>query len=637
NFYEAENVSDSNLWELFQDDFGDFTAPTFSQVKLRTQQVLRDCLRSRGVYISKNSKRKTISQTLFDCLQEEEQHEWTDQNLDDILKENYDLKSPKLARRLATRKGISTNIRQPTTEPLETLNKTHPVAVPSAPSNASPNIPLALLENNQQNNHSSPLIPTNRSPTNFGKEIANMAKIYTEEQKYSGTNESLDFKLRIFYDICHRADVPQEAYLKALPTMLKGLALDIYYMNELSNMSFQNAIAHLRNYFQGPEFQRKNLSEWNSITLKTVMAANPEKSTSDCLMLLIQDLGKLQHGFREALQTVEYLHDKLVTACQGVPACRTNNVVRRCYVCQKEDCRSWNHTDQERQNYKNKFRNEFKNKLKTRSFNDNHFQKRFRQYTVDCEGSREDYENDLSETELDNVFDSLVVNFTENSPVIDPNDMTPNFFCTSYGQMGKAFATSILEELSNKAFNHLLTASNSMNNDQPQEDDPFAYNTRCASRYTSTKFMGIMIDTGASNRSTAGYAQFLALQKITNVQLDESFKDLVSVQFGIGSISSIGSVTVNLPVGNVEFHIVDIDTPFLLCLADMDKLHIYFNNLKNFLVTNTEEIPIVRRFGHPFLLWDRSLQTFIQDSFAKNPCCLTTTELKRLHKKSCVI
>ncbi|KAI1005023.1 hypothetical protein K3495_g3196 [Podosphaera aphanis] len=149
-----------------------------------------------------------------------------------------------------------------------------------------------------------------------------MEKIYTEEQKYSGTNDSFDFKMRIFYDICNRADVPHEAYLKALPTMLKELALDINYINELCSMSFQNATAHLRNYFQGPEFQRKDLSEWNSITLKTVIVANSEKSISDCLLLLVQELTKLQHGLREVLQTVEYLHDKLVTACQGVPACR---------------------------------------------------------------------------------------------------------------------------------------------------------------------------------------------------------------------------------------------------------------------------------------------------------------------------
>ncbi|KAI0999118.1 hypothetical protein K3495_g9082 [Podosphaera aphanis] len=148
-----------------------------------------------------------------------------------------------------------------------------------------------------------------------------MAKIYTEKQKYNGTNDSLDYKLRIFYDICNCVDVLQQAFLKALPTMLKGLALDIYFINELSKMSINDAIDLLRNYFQGPEFHLKCLSEWNSVTLKSVIAENTDKSTNDCLLLLIQILRKLQHGLREALQTVEYLHDKLVAAYQGVPAC----------------------------------------------------------------------------------------------------------------------------------------------------------------------------------------------------------------------------------------------------------------------------------------------------------------------------
>jgi len=39
--------------------------------------------------------------------------------------------------------------------------------------------------------------------TSYGKEIANTAKIYTEEQKYSGINKSLNYKLTIFYNICN--------------------------------------------------------------------------------------------------------------------------------------------------------------------------------------------------------------------------------------------------------------------------------------------------------------------------------------------------------------------------------------------------------------------------------------------------
>ena len=37
--------------------------------------------------------------------------------------------------------------------------------------------------------------------TGYSKEIANITKIYTEEQKYSGINKSLNYKLIIFYNI----------------------------------------------------------------------------------------------------------------------------------------------------------------------------------------------------------------------------------------------------------------------------------------------------------------------------------------------------------------------------------------------------------------------------------------------------
>jgi len=77
---------------------------------------------------------------------------------------------------------------------------------------------------------------------------------------------------------------------------------------------------------------------------------------------------------------------------------------------------------------------------------------------------------------------------------------------------------------------------------------------------------------------------------------------MVTIQFGIGSIASIGSITIRTPVGQIQFHIVDANTPFLLSFEDMDKLGVYFNNLKNKLVTSSGNILVVQRFGHLFLL-----------------------------------
>lgn len=64
-----------------------------------------------------------------------------------------------------------------------------------------------------------------------GRELSNLAKIYSDDAKYSGCNDSYIFKLAIFHNICLRADVLPEAKIKAFPTMLKGLALDYYYFN----------------------------------------------------------------------------------------------------------------------------------------------------------------------------------------------------------------------------------------------------------------------------------------------------------------------------------------------------------------------------------------------------------------------
>jgi len=63
----------------------------------------------------------------------------------------------------------------------------------------------------------------------------------------------------------------------------------------------------------------------------------------------------------------------------------------------------------------------------------------------------------------------------------------------------------------------------------------------------------------------------------------------------------------------------------------MDKLGVYFNNLSNVIVTPKGDVLVVRRFGHLFLLWNTSLQSFITESFSYNPCFLTNVELQRLH------
>ncbi|KAF1965255.1 hypothetical protein BU23DRAFT_585152 [Bimuria novae-zelandiae CBS 107.79] len=83
----------------------------------------------------------------------------------------------------------------------------------------------------------------------------------------------------------------------------------------------------------------------------------------------------------------------------------------------------------------------------------------------------------------------------------------------------------------------------------------------------------ILPNTGAANVSTVGKEQYLALiQEDLMVTIDTSTAGKTSIKFGKGS------VTIPTEIGKIDFEVLDAPTPFLLCLADTDRLKVYFNN-----------------------------------------------------------
>ena len=65
----------------------------------------------------------------------------------------------------------------------------------------------------------------------YRRELSIIIKIYIEESKYGGNRDSFDFKLAIFHNIYRRINILYKAKAKAFPTILKGLALNFYYLN----------------------------------------------------------------------------------------------------------------------------------------------------------------------------------------------------------------------------------------------------------------------------------------------------------------------------------------------------------------------------------------------------------------------
>ncbi len=161
----------------------------------------------------------------------------------------------------------------------------------------------------------------------YDRELVNLTKLYSDEAKYNEKNDNFSFKLIMFNDMCDRIDVLFEAKLKAFLTMLKKLALNYYYANITSkdhSITFDDVCVSMMNYFEDAEYKRSILNKWNNLSLKSVMSKteNEEKSMNECLQLLIKELRHLQHDLQSILRIDDFIHNKLVNACQKISACQ---------------------------------------------------------------------------------------------------------------------------------------------------------------------------------------------------------------------------------------------------------------------------------------------------------------------------
>jgi len=56
----------------------------------------------------------------------------------------------------------------------------------------------------------------------------------------------------------------------------------------------------------------------------------------------------------------------------------------------------------------------------------------------------------------------------------------------------------------------------------------------------------------------------------------------------------VGSLKVQLLVGEIVFYVIRANTPFFISLRDLDSLGYYYNNLTNKVVTPTLTVPVAR-------------------------------------------
>jgi hypothetical protein len=297
------------------------------------------------------------------------------------------------------------------------------------------------------------------------------------------------------------------------------------------------------------------------------------------------------------------------------------SIKKQCFVCGKEGCWSNRHSQVEQEESQWQYGKELIKYYKNNT----------RQYIIEYEGTEQEdeYNSESNEEFTGEIAQTFIVD--TNPPPAQPKEQT-ELFLTFLRLISSDTATNITEDLMKHLLIHAIantslpttisenpflthhTTSFTTPEDpsttpkvttdytisETPQPDLRVYVT--AARYSTDRFYGVVIDTRASQKSTAGYGQVLAYQKSYPVTIDIAKARMVKVQFGIGTASLIGLITINTPIGSVEFHIVRADTPFLLCLTDMDALRVYYNNLENTLITPNGPIPVVWCFGHPFLL-----------------------------------
>jgi polyhydroxyalkanoate synthesis regulator phasin len=514
--------------------------------------------------------------------------------------------------------------------------------------------------------------------TAYSKQLSDMQKMLNDNQrKYGGEiYEVLDYKLYAFYECCTKVALPYEAYHLGFSSILRDRALDYFYTQCAGRrLSFATMRHMMQVHFETEARRQGYLSEWRSINYHSVQQMHPDKDELECFELLCDKIRTLQKGLSYEYQQENNLRDQVLNACKGIPECRfalfkpattfegvcaelrasiatainerkndalmaehywvdrkyegsrtrfgrfgrddkplpngrfghnekllptrqrtssvrtgapqqrTNrNEVKKCFICKKEGCWSTNHSLDERRRASAKFKE---------------------QLIVEGEMSEEEADQFVQEEE-------------EEAEAEEGEGIAHEQMLTELGPINGPQALSALLD---QCTMHIITREDVRTPSVPYEEI-FTFEER----YSAAKFQGIMPDSGASGVSTAGEPQFQALQREDpSIVLVRTGANDHTIRFGKGTADVKGTAVVHTPVGPITFHIVSANTPFLYCIQDMDKMNVRFDNLKNVLVQGKNIVPIVRKWGHPWMLLHRE-QAIAQAH-------LTEMELKQLHRR----
>ncbi|KHJ30037.1 hypothetical protein EV44_g3186 [Erysiphe necator] len=151
--------------------------------------------------------------------------------------------------------------------------------------------------------------------------LGNISKMYqTEDKKYNGWNDSLDYKMDMYKDICDINQCPLDRRMDGLILALKEPALGEFRAHRHDvGMTFDGMINHFRGCYEGIDFKRSELQAWHTISYKLNKEQNQKRPPSGCVVILVDALNAKRRSLDLSQRTDDAMHTRLTNACWGIP------------------------------------------------------------------------------------------------------------------------------------------------------------------------------------------------------------------------------------------------------------------------------------------------------------------------------
>ena len=204
--YQSRRYKDNDLWEIFHEDFENFTIEIFSQAHRQALRDLRTHLENNGVWI-RRVKGSLYAKVLKECLEEENPHEWTEQETRERNQSvHQSAAQPAQQSQVPQLQTPGTEQAAQTAVPPRRLqwHQQRTYETPQSPDQPQSLPPFSSIRQQHRPSHQPygqfPIPEQGDKDDTPSKLLTDLMKIYnSDERKYSGEEyDILDVKLQVF-------------------------------------------------------------------------------------------------------------------------------------------------------------------------------------------------------------------------------------------------------------------------------------------------------------------------------------------------------------------------------------------------------------------------------------------------------